>query len=98
MRHPYTRSVLLVAALIIGFAPLTACTSNPGLSAYRSTLHKVDESIYEDYLAYVDEAERKGTRTPDTIATNRRIVEQARRIYETGGELATSTTKPAGGT
>lgn len=89
--------ILLLAALLGGFAPLAACTGNPSLAAYRSTLHKVDESVYTDYLAYVDEAERKGTRTPATIATNRSLVEQARKIYETGGELITSSTKPAAG-
>lgn len=76
---------LAVLCLIPMLIPvvLTGCTTNPQLQAYRSSLHDLDEKIYQDDLGYIADAEKAGTRSPDVIYVQRRAVQQAESFYQT---------------
>lgn len=84
------RTCLLSAIVVLLGSLLTACQDTATLDHYREGLHKVDAKIYADYLAYVSEAEQAGTRTPDTVWENRRLVDQAEKYYQTYGDLSKS--------
>lgn len=78
---------LTVFAILAVSLVASACQNDAALRSYRDTLHKVDATIYEDYAAFINEAEANHTRSPDVIWTNRRTIQQAEQIYQSGAKL-----------